>query len=58
MSKIVEKAILLKQLSESDLIQSVASVAKAPDDKVATRERKAKIPQGVKVLDVPEIPHV
>ena len=54
MGKIVEKAILLKQLSESDLIPTVASVAK-PDDKISTRERKVKvvkIPQGV---DTPEI---
>ena len=49
MSKIVEKAILLKQLSESDLIP--------PDDKVATRERKvkvAKVPQGVETPEIPK----
>ena len=50
MSKIVEKAILLKQLSESDLIPTDAKAPPVGDDKVATRERKVK---AVKILDTP-----
>ena len=52
MSKIVEKAILLKQLSESDLIPTDAKAPPVGDDKVATRERKVK---AVKILDTPVV---